>query len=120
MQPIVYGIPNCDTVKKTLNWFKKHAIEVSFHNYKKDGITTTLLNEWVKQVGWELLLNKKGTTWKQLDPEAQAAATNAKAVVALLAANTSMIKRPVITLDNQVCAVGFNEAALQDLAAKCK
>lgn len=120
MQPIVYGIPNCDTIKKTLDWFKKQDIEVNFHNYKKEGITKTLLNEWVKQVGWEVLLNKKGTTWKQLGPEEQAAATNAKAVVALLAANTSMIKRPVITLDNQVCVVGFNEAALQELAGKCK
>lgn len=120
MQPIVYGIPNCDTIKKTLDWFKKHEIEVSFHNYKKEGITKTLINEWVKQVGWEILLNKKGTTWKQLSPEEQATATNAKAVVALLAANTSMIKRPVIIFDNQVSAVGFDETALQELAAKCK
>lgn len=120
MQPIVYGIPNCDTIKKTLDWFRNHDIEVSFHNYKKEGITKTLLNEWVKQVGWEVLLNKKGTTWKQLSPEEQAAATNAKAVVTLLAANTSMIKRPVITLEGQVCVVGFNETALLELAAKCK
>jgi len=120
MQPIVYGIPNCDTIKKTLDWFRKHDIEVSFHNYKKEGISKTLLNEWVKQVGWEVLLNKKGTTWKQLSPEEQAAATNAKAVVTLLATHTSMIKRPVITLDNQVCVVGFNETALLELAGKCK
>lgn len=120
MQPIVYGIPNCDTIKKTLDWFKKHEIEVSFHNYKKEGITKTLLNDWAKQVGWEVLLNKKGTTWKQLSPEEQATATNTKAVVALLAAHTSMIKRPVITFDNQVCVVGFDETALSELAAKCK
>ncbi|RYD97866.1 MAG: Spx/MgsR family RNA polymerase-binding regulatory protein [Sphingobacteriales bacterium] len=120
MQPIVYGIPNCDTIKKTLEWFRKQAIEVSFHNYKKEGITKTLLSEWIKQVGWEVLLNKKGTTWKQLSPEEQAAATDAEAVVALLAAHTSMIKRPVITFDGQVFAVGFNEPALLDLAGKCK
>ncbi len=120
MQPTVYGIPNCDTVKKTLDWFKKQEIEVSFHNYKKDGITKTLLKEWVEQVGWEILLNKKGTTWKQLKPEEQAAATNATAVINLLAANTSMIKRPVVIFDGKVCTVGFNETALQELAGKCK
>lgn len=120
MTPIVYGIPNCDTIKKTLDWFRKHNIEVAFHNYKKEGISKTLLNDWIKQVGWEVLLNKKGTTWKQLSEAEQASATNGKAVATLLAAHTSMIKRPVITLDSQVCVVGFDEAALLELAAKCK
>lgn len=109
----VYGIPNCDTVKKTLDWLKKHKIEYSFHNYKTDGITAAKLHEWSKQVGWETILNKKSTTWKQIGPEAQAKITNEKNAVAALKENTSMVKRPVIEKGDKVVAVGFNEAAYE-------
>lgn len=112
----VFGIPNCDTVKKAINWLKAGQIEFTFHNYKTQGITKTLLLEWSEQVGWQLLLNKKGTTWKKLSAEEQALATNAKNVVNLLAANTSMIKRPVITKGKEVLSVGFDPAAQQKLA----
>ena len=62
----VYGIPNCDTIKKTLAWFKQQKIEVEFWDYKRSGITKQKLSDWCKQVGWEVLLNKKSTTWRSL------------------------------------------------------
>jgi arsenate reductase len=65
----VYGIPNCDTVKKSLDWLKKNKIDYEFHDYKKSGITKAKLEAWSKKVGWEVLVNKKGTTWRKLTPE---------------------------------------------------
>ena len=117
MKLTVFGIPNCDTVKKAMNWLKEKDIDLTFHNYKTQGVTRALLLEWSKQVGWELLLNKKGTTWKKLSAEEQASATNTKSVVDLLEVHTSMIKRPVITMeDGQVLVVGFDKAAQEILA----
>lgn len=117
MKLTVFGIPNCDTVKKAMSWLKAKDIDLTFHNYKTQGVTRALLLEWSKQVGWELLLNKKGTTWKKLSAEEQASATNTKSVVALLEVHPSMIKRPVITMeDGQVLVVGFDKAAQERLA----
>ncbi len=114
----VFGIPNCNTIKKTIDWLKSNHIDFEFHNYKTQGITKTLLTDFCKQVGWEALLNKKGTTWKKLTEAEQASATNTKNVVNLLSEHTSMIKRPVITLNNEVVAVGFDENTM--LAIKSK
>ncbi len=104
----VYGIPNCDTVKKTLDWLTEHDVPFSFHNYKKEGITTAKLKSWCKQKGWEVLLNKKSSTWRGLDEATQASITNEKTAIALMATSTSIIKRPVIEKDETVVAVGFN------------
>ncbi len=111
----LYGIPNCNTVKKAIDWLNANNVAFEFHNFKKSGITKTLLNDWCGQVAWEVLLNKKGTTWRKLSEVEQASATNAKNVVALLAEHTSMIKRPVITQNGKIVAVGFDEAALDRL-----
>jgi Spx/MgsR family transcriptional regulator len=105
----VYGISNCDTVKKTLDWLNKHQIKYQFHNYKKEGITIAKLKNWSKQKGWEILLNKKGTTWRGLDVAVQASITNEKKAIALMAEFTSIIKRPVIEKEETIVAVGFDE-----------
>lgn len=105
----VYGIPNCNTVKKSLDWLTQHKIDYQFHNYKKEGITPEKLKSWSKQVGWETLLNKKGTTWRGLDTTLQNTITNEKAAIGLMAASTSIIKRPVIERDDIIVTVGFDE-----------
>ncbi len=112
---IIYGIPNCDTIKKTLTWFQKNQVPYEFHDYKKKGITQAKLKAWSKQAGWEKLLNKKGTTWRQLDEATQASITNEAKAVALMSINTSIIKRPVIEQEGKVVSVGFDEAALRPL-----
>lgn len=110
----IYGIPNCDTIKKTLEWFRKNKIDVNFHDYKKEGITRSKLQAWSKEVGWETLLNRKGTTWRKIDPVVQAGITNATAAIKLMAEQTSLIKRPVIETEKGVI-VGFDENIISSL-----
>lgn len=105
---IIYGIPNCDTVKKALTWLNDHKISYEFHDYKKAGITAARLKSWSSQVGWESFLNKKSTTWRGLDAATQASITNEKAAIKLLVEHTSGIKRPVIEKDGSVVAIGFD------------
>jgi len=110
----IYGILNCDTIKKTLDWFKANNLEVSFHNYKKQGIEAEKLAAWCKVVGWQLLLNKKGTTWRALSPEAQLAIVDENTAIEFMRQNTSSIKRPVIEFGKKVL-VGFDEEILKKL-----
>ncbi|NCI51075.1 ArsC family reductase [Sediminibacterium roseum] len=111
----VYGIPNCDTVKKVRDWLDAHKIKYDFHNYKTDGITAAKLKTWCGQVGWETILNKKSTTWRELDAKTQATINNEKKAIELLVQNTSAIKRPVIEKAGKVITVGFNAAAYEEL-----
>lgn len=106
---IVYGIPNCNTVKKARTWLADNGIEYEFHDFKKQGITTAKLNEWCEVFGWEKVLNKKGTTWKKISPEQQSQITGQAAAVALLAENTSAIKRPVVEKDGKAILISFDE-----------
>ena len=103
----VYGIPNCDTVKKAITWLKENKIDFQFHDYKKQGITKTILNNWSKQVSIDVLLNKKGTTWKACTAEEQAAAAKKAGAIQLMTEKPSLIKRPVVEQDGTVLAVGF-------------
>lgn len=114
----LYGIPNCGTVKKSLVWLTQHKIVFTFHDYKKDGITAAKLTEWSTQVGWESLLNRKGTTWRKLDAKMQASITNEKAAIQFLAENTSAIKRPLIEKGNKVIVLGFDEERYQTIFKK--
>ncbi len=107
---IVYGIKNCNTVKSALDWLKKHKVEYEFHDYKAKGISEAKLKSWSKQVGWESLVNKRGTTWRKLDEETQTGVTNEKNAIALMIEKTSVIKRPLIEVDGKVVALGFDEA----------
>ncbi|WP_207492054.1 ArsC family reductase [Aridibaculum aurantiacum] len=104
----VYGIPNCSSVKKALDWLKQHDIEFEFHDYKKVGIDKKKLKEWSDRFGWEKVLNKKGTTWRKLSPEEQEKVTSEKAALTVMAANPSMIKRPVVEKNNDLL-IGFDE-----------
>lgn len=106
---IVYGIKNCNTVKKGLEWLTKNKVEFEFHDYKKEGITAAKLKEWINQVGWESLVNKKGTTWRQLDENIKNNVTNQKEAIALMTEKTSVIKRPLLELNGKVMALGFDE-----------
>ena len=105
----VYAIPNCNTVKKALDWLQKNKIAYEFHDYKKKGITATVLTNWCKQVGWEALVNKKGATWRQLTPDIQASISTQKAAIALMIEKTSIIKRPLIEENGKILALGFDE-----------
>jgi len=107
MSIIVYGIPNCDTVKKARRWLDAHGVEYEFHNYKKQGIDAAVLKKWSKAVGWETLLNRRGTTWRKLD-DADKENVNASRAISLMQEHTSLIKRPVITHGKQHL-VGFDE-----------
>lgn len=106
----VYAIPNCNTVKKALDWLKANKVAYEFHDYKKLGITSTALTNWCKQVGWEVLVNKKGATWRLLPPATQASVTTQKAAIALMMEKTSVIKRPLLEIDGKIIALGFDEA----------
>ena len=105
----VYGIKNCNTVKSALDWLKKNKVEYEFHDYKSKGITDAKLKEWSKQVGWESLVNKRGTTWRQLDEAVQKKITSESAAIALMKDKTSVIKRPLIEENGKVLALGFDE-----------
>lgn len=108
---IVYGIKNCDTVKKAINWLKANNKAFEFHDYKKEGITAEKLQNWCSQVGWENLLNRRGTTWRKLDEEIRNAVTDETQAVNVMLTNTSIIKRPVIEKEGKVLVVGFDEAS---------
>ncbi len=105
---IVYGIPNCDTVKKTLDWYKAKHIAAGFYDFKKLGISKQKLIAWCAKVGYEVLLNKKSTTWRSLTPAQQQKITGQDSAIQLMMEYTSVIKRPVIEIGNNVL-VGFKE-----------
>jgi Spx/MgsR family transcriptional regulator len=103
--PTIYGIKNCDTMKKAFAWLDDHGVRYDFHDYKKAGIDAARLKAWSKQVGWEPLLNTRGTTWRKLSPAQQAKLDEAKAL-RLMSENPSLIKRPVLQHGNMLM-VGF-------------
>lgn len=103
----VYGIKNCDTVKKALKWLDKNDIGYQFHDLRQDGIKKSDLTQWIDSVGWEVLLNKRSTTWRQLDDKDKTD-VDANKAVSLMLANPTLIKRPVITR-GKTTLVGFND-----------
>ncbi len=106
----VYGIKNCNTVKKALDWLNGNNIKYEFHDFKKLGIAEPKLEEWAAQLGWEPLVNKRGTTWKQLEPERQKAIISKQDAFVLMQEKTSVIKRPVIETKEGIL-LGFDEEA---------
>jgi arsenate reductase len=104
----LYGIPNCDTVKKARNYLDARGVAFAFHDYKKAGVTEAHLTRWAGQVGWEKLLNKAGTTFKKL-PDADKVDIDEAKAIALMVANPSMIKRPVVE-GGTTLLVGFKES----------
>ena len=110
----VYGIKNCNTVKKALDWLSENDIPYEFHDFKKLGISETKLEEWASKLGWEALINKRGTTWKQLDPEKQRTVSSKHEAFKLIQEKTSIIKRPVIETEKSTY-LGFDEGAYKTL-----
>ena len=103
----LYGIPHCDTVKKARAWLAERGAEVRFHDFKKQGVPADHLARWIDAVGWQKVLNRQGTTWRKLDPAAQAAVQDGASAAALLAREASAIKRPVVEWPDGAVTVGF-------------
>ena len=94
----LYGIPNCDTVKRSRAWLSERSVDYAFHDFKSKGVPAAELDVWIDRLGWEALVNKKGTTWRKLDAATQAAIVDAKSARALMLREPSVIKRPVVML----------------------
>ncbi len=109
----MYGIPNCDTIKKARKWLEANGVDYEFHNYKKDGVPEKQLSRWVKDKGWEVLLNKRGTTWRKLDDKTKNS-VNEKSAIKIMLGNPSIIKRPVLESGRKLL-VGFNDTEYKKL-----
>ena len=105
----LYGISNCDTVKRGRLWLTDKGIAYQFHDFKKQGVPDAALEHWIKIVGWERLLNQKGTTWRALDDTLRASVVDGASAKSLLMQHSSAIKRPVVQWSDQQVTVGFNE-----------
>lgn len=104
----LYGIPNCDTVKKARKWLDANDIEYAFHDFKKEGVDAENLEYWADEVGWQILLNRRGTTFRKL-PDARKEGIERDDALALMREHPSMIKRPVVIHDGEV-TIGFTES----------
>lgn len=109
--PVMYGIPNCDTVKKARAWWQTQDRAVIFHDFKKGGVPPDRLDRWLVAAGWERLLNRKGTTWRQLDPSVRDGVTDAPSAKRVMLAHPSVIKRPVVEWADGAVSVGFDPDA---------
>ena len=109
----LYGIKNCDTIKKARKWLEAQGIDYQFHDFRADGIDAAQIDAWLKALGWETLVNKRSTTWKQLD-EATRKAMDDKLAAATILENPTLIKRPLLD-SNQGFTVGFKESEYQSL-----
>lgn len=107
----IYGITNCDTVKRARAWLTDHALEHRFHDFRKDGVPPARLDAWLASAGWERLVNRQGMTWRKLDDAARAAVVDDASARVLLLAQPSVIKRPVVEWADGRITVGFDAAA---------
>jgi len=114
----LYGIPNCNTVKKACNWLDQHGIAYEFHDFKKQGVSTELIRGWLTQQPWEKLVNRAGMTWRGLDDAAKTAVRDDASALALMLEKTSVIKRPVLVQDDRILHLGFDESAYRNLLIK--
>ncbi len=109
----LYGIPNCDTIRKARRWLDEHGVEYRFHDFRKDGLERSRLQAWVDELGWETLLNKRGLMWRRLPADKKTDLDESRAV-ALLLEEPAMIKRPVLDLGDRRI-VGFSDARYEEL-----
>lgn len=109
----MFGIPNCDSIKKARKWLEAEGIDYHFHDYKKEGVDGALLAKWCSAKGWEVLLNRRGTTWRKLPGNMKEDMDEAKAI-ALMAEHPSMIRRPVLVADD-IVEVGFSPECYRQL-----
>jgi Spx/MgsR family transcriptional regulator len=115
---IVYGIPNCDTVKRARAWLSEQGVAHTFHDFKKSGVPPQRLDAWVDAVGWETLLNRKGTTWRRLDDARREAVIGAALAQVLMLAEPSVIKRPVVEWPDGRITVGFDAVRWAELLGR--
>ncbi|MCA0364358.1 MAG: Spx/MgsR family RNA polymerase-binding regulatory protein [Bacteroidetes bacterium] len=113
----IYGIPNCDTVKKSRDTISNYGIEYIFHDYKKSGISRDKLEEWLQQIPLSTLVNKKSTTYRELDEQQKTDLENIETAIPVLMSNSSVMKRPVIE-DQKIVAVGFDKGLYEELFSK--
>lgn len=109
----MYGIPNCDTIKKARKWLEANDVDYTFHDYKKSGVPEKNLKQWVKKVGWKTLLNQRGTTWRKIDDSVKQNIDEATSIKIMIN-NSSIIKRPILEFGAQLL-VGFKEAEYKQL-----
>lgn len=105
--PTLYGIPNCDTVKRSRAWLEDRGVAHSFHDFKKNGVPAERMDEWIARLGWEALLNRQGTTWRKLDDAAKAAVVDAASARAAMLSHASLIRRPIVEWPNGDITIGF-------------
>lgn len=109
----LYGIPNCNTVKKARTWLDAKGVAYTFHDFRKDGVDEALLAQWLTQVPWEKLVNRSGLTWRGLPDTAKAAVTDNVSAIALMLEKPSVIKRPVLERDGTMIQLGFDETVYE-------
>ncbi len=109
----VYGIPNCDTVKKARAWLTGQGLAHTFHDFKKQGVPEEALDRWLAAMGWETVINRRGNTWRQLDEATRAGVTDTASARAVALANPSVIKRPVVQWTDGRLTAGFDAADWQ-------
>jgi len=108
MSPVlVYGISNCDQVRRAVSWLREHQVAFRFHDFRVDGIDAALLNDWLHRVPWDSLINRRGLTWRRLDMAARSAITDQRSAAELMLAEPTLIKRPVLRRDDRIL-VGFS------------
>ncbi|HHC0925588.1 TPA: ArsC family reductase [Klebsiella pneumoniae] len=109
----MYGIKNCDTIKKARRWLEAHQIEYRFHDYRADGLERAQLDTFIAELGWQALLNTRGTTWRKLDESLRNSIDNADAAAALMLEMPAIIKRPLLCAPGSPMLLGFSEASYQ-------
>ena len=110
---ILYGISNCDTVKKAKNWLDTQNIDYSFHDFRKDGLDAKIIDQWLKTTAWDKILNKRSTSWRNLETSIQQS-VKAENITELLVKNPTLIKRPVLDV-NDIITIGFNSDTYQGI-----
>jgi arsenate reductase (glutaredoxin) len=111
----LYGIPNCNTVKKARLWLDKNNMCYTFHDYKKLGLTQATINQWLMQLPWEKLVNRTGMTWRNLSEESKASITDNASASVLMIEKTSVIKRPILEKDDVILCIGFDEDTYKEI-----
>ena len=111
--PVMYGIKNCDTVKKARRWLDAQQIAYRFHDYRADGLDAALLDTFIAELGWEALLNTRGTTWRKLDDARRESIQNAPAAAALMLEMPAIIKRPLLCAPGKPMLLGFSDSSYQ-------
>ena len=111
----LYGIKNCDTIKKARRWLEANNIDYRFHDYRVDGLDSELLNGFINELGWEALLNTRGTTWRKLDESLRASIVDADSAAKLMRKMPAIIKRPLLCKPGQPMLLGFSETLYSDL-----